>query len=34
MNEIPGCLGLEGGDVEVIGLFSKKNRRIEKNYKQ
>jgi hypothetical protein len=34
MNELPGCLGLEGGGVEVIDLFAKKKRRIELNYKQ
>jgi hypothetical protein len=34
MNELPDCLGLGGGGVEVIDLFAKKNRRIELNYKQ
>jgi hypothetical protein len=34
MNELPGCLGLEGAGVGVIVLFAKKNRKIELNYKQ
>jgi hypothetical protein len=27
MNEFPGCLGLEGGGLEVIDLFAKKKQK-------
>jgi hypothetical protein len=31
MNELAGCLGLEGSDVEVIDLFAKKKKKKKQN---